>query len=398
MVEIVLQDNITANLTFRKFFANHLYTRGIDWYKDETNKFLWVITDKFNEVDLTYNTNTMLTIDPATLSKHGILEEWPAECEKFEQKMTDYIFREKVLSVFEFLTKWGDAVKAKKLDNSFLKKPYTIQGEVQSYRINDSGDEDAKYAVEISLVQYWHKHRYCLRVRFEQKPANIAELKRYSIIRIVGKPYIIGYLNHNKKYVNAYNDEIIISGESFTHIASAPLEIIKGNIAYRKLKNNPSCRKQTRNRDFKYPINNIILISGSKGNAAESDFKHILSEYVDKEIFTIKSLNIKFTDENITDTIKEINNNTDFKADSNNCICIVRGGGNLYDLLPFSHPDVLKAIHESDIPIVLGIGHSSDDRYLLCNAVADKACITPTEAAHFFIDLYEKHNAPKDNG
>lgn len=60
-------------------------------------------------------------------------------------------------------------------------------------------------------------------------------------------------------------------------------------------------------------------------------------------------------------------------------LIVGRGGGSVEDLMPFSEPDVIKAIHESEIPVISGVGHEVD--WALSDYVADKRAITPTAAA-----------------
>lgn len=55
------------------------------------------------------------------------------------------------------------------------------------------------------------------------------------------------------------------------------------------------------------------------------------------------------------------------------CICIVRGGGPAEDLVQYSHPDLVKAVYNSGIPVLIGIGHAGDD--ILCEQVVNPADI-----------------------
>ena len=60
-------------------------------------------------------------------------------------------------------------------------------------------------------------------------------------------------------------------------------------------------------------------------------------------------------------------------------LIVGRGGGSKEDLLCFSDPLVIEAIHRSDIPIISAVGHEVD--YSLSDYVADARAITPTEGA-----------------
>lgn len=71
-------------------------------------------------------------------------------------------------------------------------------------------------------------------------------------------------------------------------------------------------------------------------------------------------------------------------------IAIVRGGGSKESLACYSDPKLVKAIFKSPIPVVTGIGHSSDN--LLCEKAACYNAGTPTEAATFINKQYYHKN------
>jgi len=63
-------------------------------------------------------------------------------------------------------------------------------------------------------------------------------------------------------------------------------------------------------------------------------------------------------------------------------IVVVRGGGSKMDLHVFNHYDICKAIAYSRVPVLVGIGHETDQT--LADNVAFRSEKTPTAAAKFF--------------
>ena len=83
----------------------------------------------------------------------------------------------------------------------------------------------------------------------------------------------------------------------------------------------------------------------------------------------------------IIQAIKYFNNRNDLNKP--NVIIIARGGGSIEDLWCFNDEQMIKAVYESEIPIVSAIGHEPDIN--LIDYVADISAATPSHAAKLVV-------------
>jgi exodeoxyribonuclease VII large subunit len=70
--------------------------------------------------------------------------------------------------------------------------------------------------------------------------------------------------------------------------------------------------------------------------------------------------------------------------DAFDVVVIVRGGGGRTDLAAFDDEDLARAVANYHLPVVVGIGHETDESVL--DRVAGKSLKTPTATAVYFID------------
>lgn len=138
---------------------------------------------------------------------------------------------------------------------------------------------------------------------------------------------------------------------------------------------------------WKFTIDNItdvgLITGGSETNPIQgaSDFINQLN----KNLKDPQHLHIEYVKmSNIEEIISALNRLNATKMCQ--VIAIVRGGGSPESLVCYSDPQLVKAIYESPIPVITGIGHSPD--YLLCKQAASYDGQTPTGAAKFINHQY----------
>lgn len=137
---------------------------------------------------------------------------------------------------------------------------------------------------------------------------------------------------------------------------------------------------------LEFRTNIKIGVITAKNAEGYKDFINTLNEkLVLQSEGQIMPLEIELSPENIREAIAQL------QSQGCDCICLIRGGGDKETLLSFSHPTLLKAIFESSTPIIIGVGHTSDQ--LLCKRV--RGCYnadTPTGAAQFLNRLAGQFN------
>jgi len=129
----------------------------------------------------------------------------------------------------------------------------------------------------------------------------------------------------------------------------------------------------------------IAIITSISGAAILDILKVMATRFSKLEILIY---NVQVQGENapmeIVLALKTLNNN----YPNLDIIIIARGGGSLEDLWAFNEEIVARAIYNSKIPVITGIGHEID--YTIADFVADKRAKTPTDAANVAVPKYSE--------
>ena len=127
-----------------------------------------------------------------------------------------------------------------------------------------------------------------------------------------------------------------------------------------------------------YP-NKIGIITSGSGSAYQ-DILNVLSRRNPNIDVLLKSVKVQGNGsaEEIVDAIEIFNNYDDVDL-----LVIARGGGSIEDLWSFNEEKVARAIFDSSIPIISGIGHETD--FTITDFVSDLRAPTPSAAAELAV-------------
>ena len=119
-----------------------------------------------------------------------------------------------------------------------------------------------------------------------------------------------------------------------------------------------------------------IGIITSKDGDAINDIKAALRHRMPKAKIVLYSALVQGKESTVSliEAVKKAN--TENVVDT---LIIARGGGNYENLISFNSEALARAIYESHIPIISGVGHEAD--FTICDFVCDARGATPTMAA-----------------
>ena len=140
----------------------------------------------------------------------------------------------------------------------------------------------------------------------------------------------------------------------------------------------------------------VIGVITSESGAVFHDILHRLRERMPRKVILWPvAVQGKESAERVAEAIIGFNS-FDFQQHNKkpDLLIVARGGGSLEDLWGFNEEIVIRAVAESEIPIISAIGHETDTT--LIDYVADKRAPTPTAAAEMAVpekkQLLEKIN------
>lgn len=133
-----------------------------------------------------------------------------------------------------------------------------------------------------------------------------------------------------------------------------------------------------------------LALVTSSGSAAAADFLHELE--ISAHPFEVVTIDARVQgDEAVGSLLRGLHHAQTLAVDA---IALVRGGGARTDLVAFDDETLARAICNSTLPVIVGIGHEIDRS--IADEVAHVTAKTPTACARFFIDAVDQFRARVD--
>lgn len=129
----------------------------------------------------------------------------------------------------------------------------------------------------------------------------------------------------------------------------------------------------------------VISVETSKGY---SDFVNVIRQNSWNYHFELRLFPALLQGDGAVQSITEQLESIEKQKDQFDVVTIIRGGGGDVGLSAYDNYQLARAVAISPLPIIAGIGHSTNETIVQMVAFANK--ITPTEAGHFLIQQF--HN------
>ncbi len=259
----------------------------------------------------------------------------------------------KIYSIREVNTKIRDAVE-QLFDDDVL-----IKGELQPSKKYPNGSQYCQLLEKVDSKQY---QIACVILGWENFSG--IELQEYSGQEVIVTGKVDFHDRTGKLQVKIINIEIFGEGALRQKILQLKNKLAKEGI-FDNARNIPV-----------YP-ENIGVITSEQGAVIHDVQSAINRRFPISNILLYPS--VVQGDSASKNLVKQIQKANEDKI--SNVILIVRGGGSFFDLMPFNDESLARAIFDSQIPIVTGIGHEPD--ITLADYASDKSTPTPTAAAEY---------------
>jgi exodeoxyribonuclease VII large subunit len=128
----------------------------------------------------------------------------------------------------------------------------------------------------------------------------------------------------------------------------------------------------------------VISAASSKGYA---DFLNILASSTQRYRFEITLFPAFLQGDRAADSIIGQMNKVGQKLEQFDLLLIIRGGGDEIGLTCFDQEDLVRKLCSFPLPVVTGIGHSTNETIAEMVACCNK--ITPTDVAYFLVGLFD---------
>jgi len=134
-------------------------------------------------------------------------------------------------------------------------------------------------------------------------------------------------------------------------------------------------------KNLPYIPDNIGIITSPTGSVIKDMQRIIFERFSRKTLLYPVAVQGDKAVEEIVNAVKSFNNQNNLNKPD--VIIIARGGGSIEDLWCFNDEKIIKAVYESNIPIISAIGHEPDIH--LIDYVADISAVTPSHAAKLVV-------------